>query len=302
MATLVGDQQQQHQIPTASSKSKQQEEAKKTASINTNKVVPLNHDGEVDSKTLKKKRFEKNDFGFPKLPFGIRYQELIIFVCWIAAISFTIWFIYDVATHYLHALHNPVTSLSLVEHIPMAFPAITICNYNALKHCDTCNLTLEHTTRVLENGSIIDFEMHYDSAVIDSFHCIVMNNDTHHPLPEASLTGYGASYSLFFKVPKMPNNLYFRYGLQVSFHKQGTVPDVVSESNFAMAGVDNFFILTKYHTKYLDSHQSGSSGTVESISARKAQSIKSSGEGSSTSETSSSSSTREEMRWVSIVK
>lgn len=269
-------------------------DAVKSSSTSTNKVVPSS------TNTVKKegKKWDKNGFGFPKLPLGIKYKEIIIFLCWIAAIGFTIWFIYDVVNHYLHALHNPITALSLVEHIPMAFPAITVCNYNALKHCDTCGLTLEHATRVLDNGSVIDYETHYESTVIGDFHCIVINNDTHHPIPEATLTGYGASYSLFFKVPKMPSNTYSRYGLQISFHKQGTVPDVLSETNFAMAGVDNFFILTKYHTKYLDTHESSSSS--ESGSATTTHSIRSAESSGGDSSSSSSTSKGEEMRWVSL--
>ena len=52
-------------------------------------------------------------------------------------------------------------------------------------------------------------------------------------------------------MPLSPVERDARFGLQVSFHEPGTVPNVFSETNFAISKVDNYFILTKYVTTRL---------------------------------------------------
>ena len=49
----------------------------------------------------------------------------------------------------------------------------------------------------------------------------------------------------------MPQSLDGRFGLQISFHEIGTVPNVFSETNFAIPNVDNFFSVTKVLTTRL---------------------------------------------------
>ena len=39
--------------------------------------------------------------------------------------------------------------------------------------------------------------------------------------------------------------------MQASFHEIGTVPNVFAETNFAVANVDNYFVLTKIVTTRL---------------------------------------------------
>ena len=68
---------------------------------------------------------------------------------------------------------------------------------------------------------------------------------------KANATGYAGTISFYFSVPPVPIERDTRFGLQVSFHEPGTIPKVFSETNFAISGVDNYFILTKVLTETL---------------------------------------------------
>ncbi|EFC35520.1 predicted protein, partial [Naegleria gruberi] len=64
-------------------------------------------------------------------------------------------------------------------------------------------------------------------------------------------TGYAGTISFYFNVPNVPEDRDSRFGLQVSFHEPGTIPKVFAETNFAISGVDNYFVLTKIVTETL---------------------------------------------------
>jgi len=185
----------------------------------------------------------------------VTIAEMITLLGWIAAISFCIWYVYNSGINYSDAQINPTTSLAYVESVPLSFPAITICNWNGIYDCDTCNLTLMYVTGVnAEDGTVGIVEIPYEYVDIEQggqyFRCVVFNNDSSNPL-SANLTGYGGSYSTFFRVPLMEDDRDNRFGLQVSFHEIGTIPPVFAETNFATSGVDNFYTLTKYVTTRL---------------------------------------------------
>jgi len=248
---------------------------------------------EIKADTKEKPHSEKKIGGFIKLPFGITISHIILIICWLAAIGISIWFIVSVSLHYEHAFHAPVTSLSLVSHVPMDFPSVTVCNWNAERECSTCNITLDHVYGILEDGSVGEVKIPYKVAEIDDhdllFRCYVFNYDgSMHP---ATTTGYGGMYALYFNITKMPASALNRNGLQVSFHEVGTVASVFEETNFAVERVDNFFTLTKYTTNRLHAPTQSSSSSSSSSSSHRALQ----------SESTSSHDSNVEVRWVSCL-
>jgi len=151
----------------------------------------------------------------------------------------------------------------------MEFPTVTICNWNSLLHCDTCNLTLVKAYGVNSDGELFEAHIphHYMEVRNDKvyFKCLVFNHDG--TLPAATATGYGGSYSLFFEVPRMPKDILNRNGLQVSFHEVGTIAPVLAETNFARGKVDNFFVLTKFQTTRLATSVNAHTSSSESSSS-----------------------------------
>nr|CAG4712775.1 unnamed protein product [Naegleria fowleri] len=179
--------------------------------------------------------------------------EAITFVAWIIVIGFCIWYVTKSVGQFQDAQVSPSTSLALIETVPLAYPAVTICNWNAMYDCAYCNLTLLYATIVV-NGSVIDVDLPYEYRHIEQegqyFSCYVFNNNSDNPL-SAQATGYGGTISLAFNVPPVPQDRDARFGLQVSFHEIGTTPNVFAETNFAVREVDNYFVLTKYSTIHL---------------------------------------------------
>lgn len=191
-----------------------------------------------------------------KCKFPITITEAVLIISWLAAISFCIWYIYFSAVNFYESQHSPTTSLALLETIPLHFPSITVCNWNAVdKDCDYCNITLLHATTPNNVLGIIEtVNLSHQYLEIEQngqyFKCYGFNYDNNNPLV-ANYTGYGGSISLFFRAPSVPEDRDSRFGLQVTFHEIGTIPNVFSETNFATSGVDNFYTLTKYVTKRL---------------------------------------------------
>lgn len=186
---------------------------------------------------------------------GVRISEIICLVGWIVCGAVCIYYIYIEAIGYQDAVSNPSTSVSFIEQVPLHFPAVTICNWNAAYYCDYCTLTLRACTMVnATDGTIIDCPFNMTMTTIEQsgqfFTCYVFNNNTESPV-SVSTTGYGGSMSLYFDVPHAPQDRDSRFGLQASFHEIGTVPPVFAETNFAVPFVDNFFSLTKIITNRL---------------------------------------------------
>jgi len=179
---------------------------------------------------------------------GITISELITGFAWVIAIAASILYLVNSVLSYQDAVKHPVTSVSFVEQVPLQFPAVTVCNWNAAYYCDYCNLTLDYCTTVEEGtGEIIPCPFSLSFVTIEQngqiFSCYSFNNDTEYPISVNS-TGYGGSVSLYFTVPNVEYDRDARFGLQVSFHEVGSIPPVFAETNFATAFVDNFYTLT----------------------------------------------------------
>ncbi|KAL9646638.1 hypothetical protein ABK040_010750 [Willaertia magna] len=200
---------------------------------------------------------------------GFRLIEWIALLAWLGAIAVSIWYTIRTVNNYYSSQSNPTTSLSYIEEIPIAFPAITICNWNSIIDCNYCNLTLMECTFVNPITGAIDlcnnnFVLEYrDVWYLDQqhFRCYVFNNDTNRPVFTNS-TGYGGSFSLYFKVPAVPITRDSRFGLQVTFHEIGTIPKVFEETNFVTNRLDNFFTLTKIIEQRLKSKNNENSLTT----------------------------------------
>ncbi|EFC45670.1 predicted protein [Naegleria gruberi] len=171
---------------------------------------------------------------------GVRISEIITSIGWL-----------------IYAQTNPSTSISYIEQVPLNYPAVTICNWNAEYYCDYCNLTLKTCTMVNDtDGTIYECPFKLSETVIEQngqvFQCYVFNNDTSKPLA-VKTTGYGGSISMYFTLPPVKSDRDSRFGLQASFHEIGSIPLVFAETNFAIPYVDNFFTLTKIETNRLKS-------------------------------------------------
>lgn len=73
----------------------------------------------------------------------------------------------------------------------------------------------------------------------------------------ATEIGYAGTISFYFRVPPVPESRDSRFGLQISFHENGTIPSVFSETNCAISGYDNYYSLTKVFTKRLKPNSEG---------------------------------------------
>ncbi|KAG2394052.1 hypothetical protein C9374_003816 [Naegleria lovaniensis] len=221
-----------------------------------------------DVSEIKTKPSNLNETGFKekkKCKSPVNVKEAIMILSWLAAIAFCIWYIYFSAMNFHEAQNSPTTSLSLHETIPLQFPSVTVCNWNAVDpSCDYCNITLlQATTPNNILGIIETVELPHEYFELEQngqyFKCYGFNYNQNKPLV-ANYTGYGGSISLFFKAPPVPDDRDARFGLQVTFHEIGTIPNVFSETNFATSGVDNFYTLTKFVTKRLKPRAENPSG------------------------------------------
>ena len=103
-----------------------------------------------------------------RLRFNFTIGEAITFVAWIMVIVFVAWYISNSISNYVTSLGNPTTSLAYVESLPLYYPAITVCNWNAALDCDYCNLTLMYSTTVnQEYGTIEQFELPHTITEIE---------------------------------------------------------------------------------------------------------------------------------------
>ncbi|KAG2372952.1 hypothetical protein C9374_012982 [Naegleria lovaniensis] len=189
----------------------------------------------------------KNKFKIP-----ITIPEIVTSIGWVLAIVFCIWYVVNASGEFQTSQNNPTTALSIVEKVPLELPAVTICNWNGYYECDFCDLTLKTATRVVD-GNVVEFEIPYEYKEIEQnglYRCYVFNNFSDQVMT-SNATGYGGVISLFFDVPSVPQERDARFGLQVSFHEIGTIPNVFAETNFAVANVDNYFVLTKIVTTRL---------------------------------------------------
>ncbi|EFC49447.1 predicted protein [Naegleria gruberi] len=185
------------------------------------------------------------------LPITTIIKLIITIFFWLLCIGIFIWYVVDSVEVYLVAL--PVTSMSYQKYESIPYPAVTVCNFNALIDCTTCGLSLHKTysvnasTGTPEEATIPNKYVEIDAGVGGLFRCITFNNNS--ALHAAEEIGYSGSYSLYFHVPKMATDRNNRYGLQVSFHEPGTTPDVFAETNFCLEEADNSFVLSKVRTQ-----------------------------------------------------
>jgi len=186
-----------------------------------------------------------------KLP--IRWHQLIVLCAWLVAAGYMAFYIIKQTNSYKATQGKPTTSLKFEERIPLAFPAVTICNWNTGALCDLCNLGFIGAFSVADDKiATLSSDQAYFKQISQQdmdFNCWVFNNVSESNLLNSEKTGYSGSYSFYMKVPKPTDADILaglkKIGLQVSFHPPGTVPDLVAETNYAMPGIDNFFMLTK---------------------------------------------------------
>ncbi|EFC47565.1 predicted protein [Naegleria gruberi] len=188
----------------------------------------------------------------------LRWYQILTAIGWIVMIGVSLWYSINSIVNFVDAINNPTTSLSYVEEVPLPFPAISICNWNALtNNCSYCGLRLEKVFRADIQKDIPEYlqqaeykEIRQDDSL---FRCYVFNNRSINVVT-ANYTGYTGSLSFFVRVPRPTGSDvsdYSRVGLQVSFHSNGTMPDLVGETNFAVPRRDNYFMLTKIITSRL---------------------------------------------------
>ncbi|EFC47634.1 predicted protein [Naegleria gruberi] len=195
-----------------------------------------------------------------------KVSRAITCIGWFIATAMCIWYIVDSSEQFVQSISNPTTATTFIESVPLPFPAITVCNWNAMLDCDYCNLTLKFATKVNSTLGIVEnLDPHYDRVVLfqngQLFNCYVFNNVSQ-SLLNATDIGYAGTISFYFHVPFVPENRDSRFGLQVSFHETGTVPNVFAETNYAISGVDNYFILTKVITNRLKPNTEGGINSV----------------------------------------
>jgi len=208
-----------------------------------------------DHKDLESHHHHYHDCLHKKIGYSI--GELFVVFFWFILLGLYIWFLVALGIGHAYRSSHPSTSVSYVEHVPMPFPAVTVCNWNALYNCDYCNLTMNRCMIIGDDGLPHDcpneFMPHY--AQIEQlglyYQCYQFNNDTHHVL-EATKTGYSGTVSLYFSVPNnVAQSQDTRKGLQVTFHEVGKEPALFAETNFARPGYENYFTLTKYENTRL---------------------------------------------------
>jgi len=195
-----------------------------------------------------------------KLP--IKWYQLLTLLGWLAALGVVIYYTYDAVTNYMDSVSNPTTTISFIETKPLSFPAMTICNWNTGNDCPWCELGFMGMMSI-EAGGYIELtkeQAFYARITQDdmTFYCWVFNNITNSDSAlqlKASEKGYTGSLSFIMQVPKPSSDVlgagWKKLGIQISFHETGSTPNLPSETNYAMPGVDNSFSLAKVVTTRL---------------------------------------------------
>ena len=208
-----------------------------------------------DHKDLESHHHHYHDCLHKKIGYSI--GELFVVCCWFVLLGLYIWFLVALGIGHAYRSSHPSTSVSYVEHVPMPFPAVTVCNWNALYNCEYCNLTMDRCMVIGDDGllhdcpsEIVPHYVHIEQLGL-YFQCYQFNNDTKHVV-EARKTGYSGTVSMYFRVPtNVKESQDTRKGLQVTFHEVGKEPSLFDETNFARPGYENYYTLTKFENTRL---------------------------------------------------
>jgi len=188
-------------------------------------------------------------------------RALIMTVCWIGAIIGFVYYLYYIILQLRTAMSQPSTNVQYSFANTKAFPAVTICNWNTEgtpqqqgfpAPCDFCTVSFDGCVIGGNpcNETLFPEFVTYNTSTLGIFYCYQFNNLADNII-NASDTGYLGSISFNFFVVKPPRDPLARTGLQVTFHAQGDIPDVVNEINYAAPYNDNLFALREIDTVFL---------------------------------------------------